>query len=223
MYVFTRMTRDCYIEAWDNIRAFALRQGGRIMGASKNMRQLILDKSIALFLEKGLDNVKSRDITEAMNISRSHLYHYFSNMKALQTEACGHFLAEETRHFRYLMDGMSCNEKLAAFIDYYLPDRKDNSWNLYNDVWHRAARDKDYAQLASHIHRLWSALLEEIFSETVPPSVAERMSRAIMAALNGYASTMMLREHSSSAQDAMNDILMLISGLAGCGDYGEHC
>ncbi|WKE09639.1 TetR/AcrR family transcriptional regulator [Enterobacter asburiae] len=184
------------------------------MHTCKNMRQLLVDKTTRLILVKGLDNVKSRDITEAMNISRSHLYHYFSNMKELQAESRRHFLEEETRHFRCLMAGMSYDEKLAAFVDYYLPSHKDDSWNLYGDVWHKAVRDSDYAQLASHIHHLWSALLSEIFSEMHPPALVSRMARTVMAALNGYASTMMLGEYASSAQDAMDDILVLISGLS---------
>lgn len=184
------------------------------MSTNKNMRQLIVDKAIFLFLDKGLDNVKSRDITEAMNISRSHLYHYFSNMKALQTEACGHFLAEETRHFRSLMVDMSYDEKLNAFVKYYLPEKKDDSWNLYSDVWHRSVHDPDYALLASRINNLWTALLGEILAEFHPQTALVRMARTVMAALNGYASIMMLGEHSCSTQDAMDDMARLIAGLS---------
>lgn len=182
---------------------------------SKNMRQLILEKSTELFLERGLDNVRSRDITEAMHISRSHLYHYFSSIKALKIEACEQFLKNETHYFRNLMVELPHDKKFVAFVDYYLPDRKDNSWYLYSDVLHKAQHDTDYALLAGRVHGLWLMLLSEIFTERHPCSVVPLMARTVLMMLNGYASTLMLSEYAGSTQEAHDDVLDLITRLSG--------
>lgn len=43
--------------------------------------------ALQLFREKGFNNVSTRDLTQKLNISRSHIYHYYSNWETLKKSA----------------------------------------------------------------------------------------------------------------------------------------
>ncbi len=51
---------------------------------AENLRTKILDGAIALFIDKGIDNVTTRELTEHVGISRSHIYHYFRDWRSLR-------------------------------------------------------------------------------------------------------------------------------------------
>lgn len=49
---------------------------------SELMREKILKAVVELFIEKGIEKVTTRDLTEYLGISRSHIYHYFKDWQS---------------------------------------------------------------------------------------------------------------------------------------------
>ncbi|GAB7207540.1 TetR/AcrR family transcriptional regulator [Dickeya oryzae] len=55
--------------------------------SGNGVKETILDAAISLFKEKGVTAVKTRDVTDFLGISRSHIYHYFSDWNGLRAAA----------------------------------------------------------------------------------------------------------------------------------------
>ena len=55
--------------------------------AEKNTRAHILATTRELLIAQGYSKVTTRDVTERAGVSRSHIYHYFSDWPALRPEA----------------------------------------------------------------------------------------------------------------------------------------
>ena len=58
----------------------------------------IIAAALELFRSKGFADVSTRDLAEHAGLSRSHVYHYFSDWKELRREAsCGSPTSNWTR------------------------------------------------------------------------------------------------------------------------------
>ena len=68
--------------------------------SADNLRVQILDGAIALFIEKGIDKVTTRELTEHLGISRSHIYHYFRDWGSLRLEAAERFMLADLNAFK---------------------------------------------------------------------------------------------------------------------------
>ncbi|MDU4095625.1 MAG: helix-turn-helix domain-containing protein, partial [Pantoea sp.] len=67
---------------------------------AENLRTKILDGAIALFIDKGVDKVTTRELTEHVGISRNHIYHYFRDWGSLRLEAIERFMQADLDAFK---------------------------------------------------------------------------------------------------------------------------
>ncbi len=51
--------------------------------SGETRKETIIAGAIALFIEKGIEKTTTRDLTESLGISRSHIYHYFPDWHTL--------------------------------------------------------------------------------------------------------------------------------------------
>lgn len=181
-------------------------------------RLKILESAISLFLARGFNNVKTRDLTDHMGISRSHIYHYFADWHTLRHEAIALFMRRDIENFSNEAIGKSPIEALQFYIEQHLPDKIDDEWQLYNSVWIAAAHEETYSSLATHIMNEWAELIESFIRAGVIQGMFQdidtaRVARLIGGAVNGYADILTVSPTQELRIQAREDLNFLIHNL----------
>ena len=166
-----------------------------------------------LFIEKGIQNVTTRELTECLGISRSHIYHYFDNWQMLCLEAVTVFVLNDLHQVRASLTPITAKEKLDIVIHNYIPDSTDVVWQIYSDLWHQAAHSEAWAKLALTMLQRSESLLGEVITagisegifNTAPP-LPGRVTRQLSALLNGYADKLIVSLSPLDRQIAFDDI-----------------
>lgn len=179
------------------------------------MKEKIINAAIALFIEQGIENVKTRDLTEHLGISRSHIYHYFKNWQALCVESITTFLENELTEFVSRTASLPARERLKAFIEGVISPTPDPTAKLYGSLWQLAAHNPEYAQLMESILTRWHDALVDILTAGAQEGVfrhgnAARFARQLDAMLFGYSDhlyTLPSDEAFRQAQDDIDDFI----------------
>ncbi|AMO50250.1 transcriptional regulator, TetR family [Kosakonia oryzendophytica] len=165
-----------------------------------NFSELIKIAALQLFREKGVSNVSTRDLTQKLNISRSHIYHYYRDWETLKKAAIQYMLdtdIQECHDSLSAQENMTATDKVHHYIQNLLPDAPSAHWLLYLELWPMAARDADYANLVHNQSLQWITILEEIIrfgvnnGEFLTKDVAIA-ARQINALIDGYSSMLIL-------------------------------
>lgn len=104
-------------------------------------------RCVASGIDKGIDKVTTRELTEHVGISRSHIYHYFRDWRSLRLEAVERFMQADLDAFKEAIADFAPDVALDKFIT-SLPATHYADWLLYNSVWTQAQHDRAYADLA---------------------------------------------------------------------------
>lgn len=179
--------------------------------AKETLKEKILEGAIALFLEKGIANVTTRELTESLGISRSHIYHYFSNWQALCIAALDRFMRSELQTFGQQIAALPSVDKMEKLVENFLPLEPDAAWQLYSAIWHLAIHDEVYAGLVESITDEWSQLVcgimqEGIANGTFREGDASRTTRQLISLLNGYAEFLSVRPSAAKCKMAEEDV-----------------
>lgn len=190
--------------------------------APDTLRSKILSGAIELFIEKGIEKVTTRELTERVGISRSHIYHYFSDWQTLCVEAMTAFLMADLHTFTDETNTFSPEDKLQRLIHTYLPHAPDAVWQLYGALWHQAAHSNVWAELALVMTQKWEKVLADIVDEGITAGVfkavdAARATRQFSALLNGYADKLLVASAPADKQLALDDIDSFIRLVLGAG------
>ncbi|WP_312042365.1 TetR/AcrR family transcriptional regulator [Erwinia sp.] len=190
--------------------------------AKQALKIRILDGAAALFIEKGIENVKTRDLTEYLGISRSHIYHYFPDWQSLCIDALTRYTRAELQQFMDETAGLNPRDKLCALLVGYLPDAPDATWQLYSSLWQRAIHDEAYEALAEAINERWTAFVAQVIEEGIAskdfrPVDAWLIARQLGAMLYGYADLIIIRPSRDKCEQAMADVTAYINLVLGEG------
>ncbi len=185
---------------------------------SEQRREAILSTAIALFRTKGLLQTSTRDLTEALGISRSHIYHYFPNWQALCLAALEYYMQQDWQQARDELAVMEPKAALRRLTEWFLPDDVDPDWLIYADAWQIAARDEAYKALAQNVTVEWNGLIERVIVRGCEAGVfrckdVAQTARLLGGAINGYADRVSLEPNERSRQQALADIDSLINVL----------
>lgn len=159
--------------------------------AKEAVKARILDGAIALFLEKGIANVTTRELTESLGISRSHIYHYFSNWQALCIAALDRFMRDELETFTHEVASLPSTQKMERLVVDFLPFEPDAAWQLYGSTWQLALHNDVYAEFVESITQAWNEIVRRIIEEGVANGSfrecdVSRTTRQLISLLNGY-------------------------------------
>ena len=182
------------------------------------LKENILDAAIALFTEKGVEKVTTRELTEQVGIARSHIYHYFPDWQTLCIEAFSRFMYAELAAFSQKTRALPPEQGLNIFVEDYLPDRADAVWELYGSLWRLAVHNKVYAELALTLTEKWDALLASIIASGIESGVFRqtdvlRVTRQLGALLNGYSDQLIIDSAPLARDQALEDIQTFISQI----------
>jgi len=186
--------------------------------SAEALRTRILDAAIVLFIEKGIEKVTTRELTESMGISRSHIYHYFSNWQTLCLAALERFMQVDFETFADSLKMLTPRQQLATLIESHLPSAPDATWQLYASFWQTAAHNEAYAALADEMTDAWQGLMEAIIRDgvtdgTLQCSNVPRTARQISAMLNGYADLLTINPSEKKAREALADLNQFIDAV----------
>lgn len=175
------------------------------------MRKKILDCAIALFLENGIEQVSTRDLTERLGISRSHIYHYFDNWRALSLEAVTRFLADEMETFETQLSSLTAEEKLRTFIESLISENLNSTRKLYTSLWLLSAIDESYQQIVHDFLEKWQGLLIKVIELGIEEGTfrkvdARRVARQIDAMSFGYCEYLLNPASKSTVKESREDI-----------------
>lgn len=176
-----------------------------------DMREKILNGAVELFLERGIDKVSTRDLTEHLGISRSHIYHYFKDWKSLSLEAVTGFLNYELEEFCSFIEPLSARVKLREFVNGMITDKPDPSRKLYSSLWLLSGYDENYKGLVQTFLTKWQYILADIIQCGMNEKIfriidAQRTARQLDAMLLGYSEYLSNPASEISVKDAKEDI-----------------
>ncbi|MDC7861324.1 TetR/AcrR family transcriptional regulator [Pantoea ananatis] len=179
--------------------------------SGETRKETIISGAIALFIEKGIEKTTTRDLTESLGISRSHIYHYFPDWHTLTLTALEHFMQRELDEFTLELAALDPVQQLHCMIEGHIPDTSDSVWRLYASFWQMASHNADYAELADKIIAGWDALLCKIIRAGVEQGGLHtddvaRSARQLNALLNGYADLLSIKSSPERIEQALADI-----------------
>lgn len=179
--------------------------------SQEKLKTRILDGAIELFIEKGIDKVTTRDLTERLGLSRSHIYHYFHGWEQLSVEAMTYYLKKDLDDVAEKIALLPPAEKLDEFITIYLPSGPDTVWQLYGSLWQLAVHSQVWSELAELMSDRWGKLLEEIILNGIVAGVFTIknpgcLTRQLGAMLNGYSDQLLVTSRAEYRKQVRDDI-----------------
>jgi len=188
--------------------------------SAEALRIKILEGAVALFIEKGIGIVTTRELTESVGISRSHIYHYFSNWQTLCLAALERFMHNEFAHFSAMLAAVPPPQRLGLLFESYLPNSPDAVWQLYASFWQLASHNPAYAALAEEMTAKWQGLMEsliaaEVENGTLRVTDVARTARQLSAMLNGYADLLTINPSAAKAGEALDDLNHFVGQMRG--------
>ncbi|OPA96708.1 TetR family transcriptional regulator [Pseudomonas fluorescens] len=180
----------------------------------------IIAAALELFRSKGFADVSTRDLAEHAGLSRSHVYHYFSDWNELRREAFVRFANEQLDEVRAPLVGLPPQEALVGFLRDCLPSTADAGWALWLDAWDEAMHDPQMAEAYLVINAQWQGMLAEVIERGVVAEVfrcdsPKRAARQIFAVAMGYADDLMLKPSTESAEAALDEVMEVARLLLG--------
>lgn len=185
---------------------------------SEIMREKILKAVVELFLDKGIEKVTTRDLTEYLGISRSHIYHYFKDWRSLSLAAVTNFMNAELEAFRAIIQPLPAGQKLQEFIDCMISDAPDPTRKLYGALWLRSTYDETYASLMQTFLDEWHQVLANIIQSGMDERRfrivdAPRVARQLDAMLFGYSEHLLTLPSEGLMKQAKEDIADFIQRI----------
>ncbi|MDU9397538.1 TetR/AcrR family transcriptional regulator [Pseudomonas sp. zfem003] len=188
----------------------------------------IITAALELFLRNGLASVSTRDLAEHTGLSRSHLYHYFSDWKTLRRAAFERFSEEQLAGTQALLQGLDPEPALIALMRDCLPARKDDAaWTLWLDAWDESLHDPELAEAYRLALGQWQGLLQGLIAEGCASGVFScddlpRATRQITALANSYAADLLLEPSPITLEAALEEIIEVAGLLLGTPRLGAR-
>ncbi|MHC8397635.1 TetR/AcrR family transcriptional regulator [Pseudomonas sp. LB3P93] len=186
----------------------------------------IIAAALELFRSKGFADVSTRDLAEHAGLSRSHVYHYFTDWKELRREAFVRFANEQLEEVRAPLAGVAPLTALQGFLKDCLPASADDGWALWLDAWDEAMHDAELAAAYLAVNTQWQAMLAQIIAQGVVTEVfrcdsPERAARQIFAQAMGYADDLLLQPSAEAAEAALDEVMEVAALLLGFAQAGD--
>lgn len=130
-------------------------------------REVVLEATLDAIAESGLDAMTMAALGKRLGISGGHILYYFGSKDRLLVETLRWSEDRLGERRRELLAGpASAAERLAGYVDLYLPDgRADPRWTIWVAVYGRSLGDPDVLQAGHDIERLWAADLSALLAE----------------------------------------------------------
>ncbi|CAL2070133.1 TetR/AcrR family transcriptional regulator [Streptomyces murinus] len=157
-------------------------------------REDLLAAAMGMIAERGLEKLTMAALGREVGMSSGHLLYYFRSKDELllQTLEWSEGRLGAARG-RLLAGPGSARERLAAYVDLYVPDgHRDPHWTLWLEVWNRSQNaDADARARQAAIEGAWHRDLVALIAEGVSRGEfrevdADRFATRTRALLDGF-------------------------------------
>ncbi|MEU0933942.1 TetR/AcrR family transcriptional regulator [Embleya sp. NPDC005971] len=135
-------------------------------------REVVLQAAMDAIAEHGLGRLTMAGLGKRIGISGGHVAYYFGSKEQLLVETLRWSEQGFAQRRRALLTavGVSLAERLAGYIDLYLPDeRADSRWTLWLEVWTRSPADPEVLAASAEIEGPWMADLRALIAPHPDP------------------------------------------------------
>jgi AcrR family transcriptional regulator len=177
-------------------------------------RARILDAAVQVLLDGGIDDVRIARVATAAGVSTASVHYHFDTSETLLAAAlqAAYRIAEDARTSTKYGAG-PVRERLARKIEESLPfpGRRAREWELWVELWARAARDPALRHAAHAVYAGLHTSLRDLIAEgaaageftaTDPDATAER----ILALVDGYGLRAVLKDPAITQQRAYDAV-----------------
>ncbi|MET7303452.1 TetR/AcrR family transcriptional regulator [Embleya sp. NPDC005575] len=135
-------------------------------------REVVLQAAMDAIAEHGLAQLTMAGLGKRIGISGGHVAYYFGSKEQLLVETLRwseQGFAERRRALLAAVE-VPLAERLAGYIDLYLPDeRADSRWTLWLEVWTRSLADPEVLAASAEIEGPWMADLRAMIGPHPDP------------------------------------------------------
>ncbi|MFG2106488.1 TetR family transcriptional regulator C-terminal domain-containing protein [Micromonospora chersina] len=146
----------------------------RLRHPTEVRRRLVIESARDLIADKGLFNVKVRDISEACSVSPGTIVYHFRNLEEVLWEV----VKAETADFYVPLQESAKGSgdtvaELLTFLSGLFKDDADTRrhWLIWLDFWAAAAREDSYGEWMNSHYEGWRLALQEIAERGVEQGV----------------------------------------------------
>lgn len=181
-------------------------------------KEQILTVALALFKSRGFAGVSTRDLADEAGLSRSHVYHYFTDWAQLRYQAFERFANEQLEEVRTPIGDKTPAQALRSFVRDCLPSAAGSSWTLWMDAWDESLHDPEFAALYLAINEQWQAVLAGMIAQGVEAGEfdcksADRAARQIFSMTMGYADDLLLKPSPKAAEAVLEEVMEVAAKL----------
>lgn len=112
-------------------------------------RAAILNAAIKVALNDGFMNMTVRKVSAELGAATGIIHHHFSSTAELRREVFRQFTQKDYQDVCNRIIGMNPPEQLFHLLDYSSTSPEDPAYQLWNDAWAEAVRDKALSQVYS--------------------------------------------------------------------------
>jgi AcrR family transcriptional regulator len=183
--------------------------------AGRRSRERVLQASIELITEVGIDQVRLAEIARRAGMSSGQLMYYFTSKEHILLETLAWREHQETRQRRIsLPDAVVGWPRLELFVALYLPSGlTDPVWILWMEAWARAPHSPEVSRFLDELMSPWREDLTEIVADGTregafrPQRLIGDFSICFCAALDGL-SVLFLRQMPDLSSERLTELAM---------------
>ncbi|OJJ12048.1 hypothetical protein BKI51_10350 [Alphaproteobacteria bacterium AO1-B] len=122
---------------------------------ARERRDQIIETACELFLEKGLANVSTRDVTTRLNMGSGLLHHHFVNWQALRAETVDAFVHSEITDLEQRLSCLPADLLVETFVDWMAQDDEHKHWNLWLNAIVEGRQDAALEEVMKSAYARW--------------------------------------------------------------------
>jgi AcrR family transcriptional regulator len=137
--------------------------------AGRRSRERILQASLDLITEAGIDRVRVAEIARRAGMSSGQVMYYFTSKEHILLETLAWREEQETEERRRALPAVTAGwAKLELYVDLYLPSGlNDPAWILWMEAWARAPRSREVSRFLDRLMKPWRDDLAEIVQQGI--------------------------------------------------------
>ena len=137
-------------------------QGAASGGAARSTRERILNATVQLMAEVGIDRVRARAIAERAGVNPALVHYHFGTMSALVVEAAQHALIGELGpSIDAFASGTTIQESVTAMLDWIVENGRTPGATILAEAMVKATRDPTFRAWSRGASRRFRALVLE--------------------------------------------------------------
>ncbi len=140
--------------------------------AGRRGRERILQASIELITDVGIDRVRLAEIARRAGMSSGQVMYYFDSKEHILLETLAWREQQETEERRVALPSVPVGwPRLRLFVDLYLPTSlTDPVWIMWMEAWARAPHSDGVSDYLDELMRPWRHDLAEIVEQGIAES-----------------------------------------------------